>query len=90
MPEKYHLKLAEEMARASLTASAYPFEICDNCERNVLELLTNIHLEELLSKVGDPLSVESTIERLSLHRRLALHRAEQGHRAAGSRQAAAL
>jgi hypothetical protein len=89
MLEEYYQKLAEEMARTSLTARQYPFEICDTCEPNVLELLTNIHLEELLSKISDARSAEPTIERLNLHRWLARHRAENGHGATSRGEAAA-
>lgn len=79
MTEEYNRKLAAEMARASLTAGKYPFELCGSCESKVLELLASIHMDELLNNITDRSPAEPPIERLDLHRWLANHRAENGH-----------
>ena len=85
VPEEYSQKRAAEMARTSLAAGKYPFEMCSNCESKVLELMTCIHLEELSGTA----STEPNVDRLNLHRWLATHRAESEHRAFDRRPSAA-
>ena len=81
MTSEYYCGLAADMARASLAAGKYPFEICSNCESKVLELLTSVHLEDMLSANSEEVLTQPNAERLSLHRWLSQHRVECKHKA---------